>query len=115
MTQDYLEVNWNLPLSISLKEKGTVVDPGLIKSFSSALIKVIYILSLISVSDEDSFLLAVINDINSSTIHFKLSPAYVFYLVGRFFTSHKPVQSEQKVCMIFDKIVHLIQGVIQVD
>ncbi|XP_016089321.1 afadin [Sinocyclocheilus grahami] len=84
VTQDYLEVNWNLPLSISLKEK-----------------------------DEDSFLLAVINDINSSTIHFKLSPAYVFYLVGRFLTSHKPMQSEQKVCMVFDKIVHLIQGVIQ--
>uniref|UniRef100_A0A671SP84 Afadin-like n=1 Tax=Sinocyclocheilus anshuiensis TaxID=1608454 RepID=A0A671SP84_9TELE len=74
---------------------------------------VIYILSLISVSDEDSFLLAVVNDINSSTIHFKLSPAYVFYLVGRFLTSHKPMQSEQKVCMVFDKIVHLIQGVIQ--
>ncbi|XP_026140999.1 afadin-like [Carassius auratus] len=73
-----------LPLSISLKEK-----------------------------DEESFLLAVINDINSSTIHFKLSPAYVFYLVGRFITSHKPLQSEQKVCGIFDKIVHLIQGVIQ--
>ncbi|XP_059375835.1 afadin isoform X2 [Carassius carassius] len=84
LTQDYLEVNWNLPLSISLKEK-----------------------------DEESFLLAVINDINSSTIHFKLSPAYVFYLVGRFLTSHKPLQSEQKVCEIFDKIVHLIQGVIQ--
>ncbi|KTG35382.1 hypothetical protein cypCar_00024085 [Cyprinus carpio] len=84
VTQDFLEVNWNLPLSISLKEK-----------------------------DEDSFLLAVINDINSSTIHFKLSPAYVFYLVGRFLTSHKPMQSEEKVCMIFDKIVHLIQGVIQ--
>ncbi|KAF4101904.1 afadin [Onychostoma macrolepis] len=84
VTQDYLEVKWNLPLSISLKEK-----------------------------DEDSFLLAVINDINSSTIHFKLSPAYVFYLVGRFLTSHKPTQTEQKVCVIFDKIVHLIQGVVQ--
>lgn len=34
MTQDYLEVKWNLPLSISLKEKGTVVDPDLIKSSS---------------------------------------------------------------------------------
>ncbi|XP_073683627.1 afadin-like [Garra rufa] len=68
--------------------------------------------------NEDSFLLAVINDINSSTIHFKLSPAYVFYLVGRFLTSqseqrNKPEQTEQKVCMIFDKIVHLIQDVIQ--
>ncbi|XP_048046375.1 afadin [Megalobrama amblycephala] len=90
MTQDYLEVKWNLPLSISLKEK-----------------------------DEDSFLLAVINDINSSTIHFKLSPAYVFYLVGRFLTSqpgqrNKPhQQTEQKLCSIFDKIVSLIQDVIE--
>ncbi len=70
---------------------------------------------MISVSDDDSFLLAVINDINSSTIHFKLSPAYVFYLLGRFLTSYNPMQTEQNVCMIFDKIVHLIQGVIQVD
>ncbi|KAK2879147.1 hypothetical protein Q8A67_019938 [Cirrhinus molitorella] len=89
VTQDCLEVKWNLPLSISLKEK-----------------------------DEDSFLLAVINDINSSTIHFKLSPAYVFYLVGRFLTSQpmqrkKPEQTGQKVCVIFEKIVHLIQDVIQ--
>ncbi|KAK9959434.1 hypothetical protein ABG768_009561 [Culter alburnus] len=90
MTQDYLEVKWNLPLSISLKEK-----------------------------DEDSFLLAVINDINSSTIHFKLSPAYVFYLVGRFLTSqpgqrNEPQQqTEQRLCSIFDKIVSLIQDVIE--
>ncbi|XP_073784175.1 afadin isoform X2 [Danio rerio] len=88
--QDDLEMKWTLPLSISLKEK-----------------------------DEDSFLLSVINDINSSTIHFKLSPAYVFYLVGRFLTSktsqrnksHK--QTEQKICLVFEKIVRMIQDVIQ--
>ncbi|XP_077094841.1 afadin isoform X2 [Siphateles boraxobius] len=89
-TQDYLKVKCNLPISISLKEK-----------------------------DEDSFLRAVINDINSSTIHFKLSPAYVFYLVGRFLTSqpghrNKPhQQTEQSLCIIFDKIVSLIQDIIE--
>ncbi|XP_043119430.1 afadin [Puntigrus tetrazona] len=84
VTHDYSKVNWNLPLSIFLKEK-----------------------------DEDSFLLAVISDINSSTIHFKLSPAFVFYLVGRFLTSHKPKRTEQKVRVTFDKIARLIQSVIQ--
>lgn len=34
MAQNYMEVNWNLPLSIPLKEKGTVVDPDIIKSSS---------------------------------------------------------------------------------
>ncbi|KAK7142793.1 hypothetical protein R3I94_012215 [Phoxinus phoxinus] len=88
-TQD-LKVKWNLPISISLKEK-----------------------------DEDSFVRAVINDINSSTVHFKLSPAYVFYLVGRFLTSqpgqrNKPQQqTEQRLCIIFDKIVSLIQDIIE--
>ncbi|XP_051501947.1 afadin [Myxocyprinus asiaticus] len=68
---------------------------------------------------EDSFLLAVVNDINSSTIHFKLSPAYVFYLVGRFITSQSEQrnkihqQTEQNICRVFDKIVRLIQDVIQ--
>ncbi|XP_039530139.1 afadin isoform X2 [Pimephales promelas] len=89
-TQDYLKVKWNLPISISLKEK-----------------------------DDDRFLRAVINDINSSTIHFKLSPAYVFYLVGRFLTSqpgqrNKPQQqTEQRLRIIFDKIVSLIQDIIE--
>ncbi|XP_056332380.1 afadin [Danio aesculapii] len=88
--QDDFEGKWNLPLSITLKEK-----------------------------DEDSFLLAVINDINSSTIHFKLSPAYVFYLLGRFLTSKtgqrnkSHQQTEQKICLMFDKIVRMIQDVIQ--
>ncbi|XP_067310801.1 afadin [Pseudorasbora parva] len=90
VTQDYMKVKWNLPLSISLKEK-----------------------------DEDCFLRAVINDINSSTIHFKLSPAYVFYLVGRFLTSQpeqrkKPhQQTEQRLCIIFDKTLSLIQDIIE--
>ncbi|XP_051723792.1 afadin-like [Ctenopharyngodon idella] len=90
VTQDYLEVKWNLPLSISFKEK-----------------------------DEASFLLAVINDINSSTIHFKLSPAYAFYLVGRFLTGqpgqrNKPhQQTEQRLCSIFGKFVSLIQNIIE--
>lgn len=34
VTQDYLEVKWNLPLSISFKEKGTFVYPGTIKSLN---------------------------------------------------------------------------------
>ncbi|XP_070834683.1 afadin [Chaetodon trifascialis] len=33
---------------------------------------------------EEAFLSAVINYTNSSTVHFKLSPAYVLYAVGRF-------------------------------
>ncbi|XP_042357059.1 afadin [Plectropomus leopardus] len=33
---------------------------------------------------EEAFLSAVINYTNSSTVHFKLSPAYILYAVGRF-------------------------------
>uniref|UniRef100_A0A3Q3KSL7 Afadin, adherens junction formation factor a n=1 Tax=Mastacembelus armatus TaxID=205130 RepID=A0A3Q3KSL7_9TELE len=36
------------------------------------------------ISAEEAFLSAVINYINSSTVHFKLSPAYILYAVGRF-------------------------------
>ncbi|XP_054470257.1 afadin [Anoplopoma fimbria] len=35
-------------------------------------------------SSEEAFLSAVINYTNSSTVHFKLSPAYILYAVGRF-------------------------------
>ncbi|TRY83501.1 hypothetical protein DNTS_016232 [Danionella cerebrum] len=78
MKQADVNTKLNLPLSIALKGK-----------------------------DEDSFLLAVINDINSSTIHFNLSPAYVFYLLGRFLISKaveksKPGQYEQRVGSIQD-------------
>ncbi|XP_026161121.1 afadin [Mastacembelus armatus] len=37
-----------------------------------------------SENSEEAFLSAVINYINSSTVHFKLSPAYILYAVGRF-------------------------------
>ncbi|XP_039993356.1 afadin-like [Xiphias gladius] len=39
---------------------------------------------VLHISDEEAFLSAVINYTNSSTVHFKLSPAYILYAVGRF-------------------------------
>lgn len=36
------------------------------------------------ISAEEAFLSAVINYTNSSTVHFKLSPAYILYAAGRY-------------------------------
>ncbi|XP_054597763.2 afadin [Nothobranchius furzeri] len=43
----------------------------------------------ISGNAEEAFLSAVINDTNSSTVHFNLSPAYILYAVSRFVLQHQ--------------------------
>ncbi|XP_062325008.1 afadin [Osmerus eperlanus] len=71
-------------------------------------------------NSEDSFLSAVINYTNSSTIHFKLSPAYVLYMAGRYELqrhgrSDSPSSPEQahKVSSLVNKMVNLTESVIQ--
>uniref|UniRef100_A0A8B9H7G8 Afadin, adherens junction formation factor a n=1 Tax=Astyanax mexicanus TaxID=7994 RepID=A0A8B9H7G8_ASTMX len=81
---------WNLPLSIKLGEK-----------------------------KEEAFLLAVVNYTNSSTVHFKLSPAYAFYLACRFVLTQSeernknPKKTAQRISTIVNKIVRLMDNVIQ--
>ncbi|KAL7873098.1 hypothetical protein AOLI_G00121690 [Acnodon oligacanthus] len=87
---DNSRLKWNLPLSIKLGEK-----------------------------KEEAFLLAVVNYTNSSTVHFKLSPAYAFYLASHFVLSQSeernksPKKTAQRVTAIINKIVHLMDDVIQ--
>ncbi|XP_036448532.1 afadin [Colossoma macropomum] len=87
---DNSRLKWNLPLSIKLGEK-----------------------------KEEAFLLAVVNYTNSSTVHFKLSPAYAFYLASRFVLGQSeeknknPEKTAQRVTTIINKIVHLMDDVIQ--
>ncbi|XP_071997239.1 afadin isoform X5 [Engystomops pustulosus] len=70
-------------------------------------------------SSEDSFLSAVINYTNSSTVHFKLSPTYVLYMTCRYVLSnqYRPdfISSERthKVIAIVNKMVSMMEGVIQ--
>ncbi|KAL7862185.1 hypothetical protein SRHO_G00136260 [Serrasalmus rhombeus] len=69
--------------------------------------------------EEEAFLLAVVNYTNSSTVHFKLSPAYAFYLASRFVFSQSEERNKshkktaQRVTTIINKIVHLMDDVIQ--
>uniref|UniRef100_A0A8C5DT21 Afadin, adherens junction formation factor a n=1 Tax=Gouania willdenowi TaxID=441366 RepID=A0A8C5DT21_GOUWI len=68
---------------------------------------------------EDTFLSAIINYTNSSTVHFKLSPTYVLYMACRFVLSpaHRPDMSPSekthKVIAIVNKMVSMMEGVIQ--
>ncbi|KAM4625263.1 afadin [Polymixia lowei] len=68
---------------------------------------------------EEAFLSAVINYTNSSTVHFKLSPAYSLYAAGRFTLqghySKGPLPSGQRhrVTSITNKMVHMTEKVIQ--
>ncbi|XP_014441875.1 afadin [Tupaia chinensis] len=70
-------------------------------------------------SSEDSFLSAVINYTNSSTVHFKLSPTYVLYMACRYVLSgqHRPdvspAERTHKVIAIVNKMVSMMEGVIQ--
>ncbi|XP_029982516.1 afadin [Sphaeramia orbicularis] len=68
---------------------------------------------------EDAFLSAVINYTHSSTVHFRLSPAYILYAAGRFVLhcqkrrgSASPAQTH-RVTLITRKMVALTGKVIQ--
>ncbi|XP_062293726.1 afadin [Scomber scombrus] len=68
---------------------------------------------------EDTFLSAIINYTNSSTVHFKLSPTYVLYMACRFVLSPtyrpdtSPSERTHKVIAIVNKMVSMMEGVIQ--
>ncbi|CAI5770428.1 afadin isoform X18 [Podarcis lilfordi] len=70
-------------------------------------------------SSEDSFLSAIINYTNSSTVHFKLSPTYVLYMACRYVLSSQyrpdisPAERTHKVIAIVNKMVSMMEGVIQ--
>lgn len=73
-----------------------------------------------NVTEEEAFLHAMVNYTNSSTVHFKLSPAYAFYLTSRFVLAKSEERNKnakktaQRVATIVNKIVHLMDNVIQV-
>ncbi|VCX15735.1 unnamed protein product, partial [Gulo gulo] len=70
-------------------------------------------------SSEDSFLSAIINYTNSSTVHFKLSPTYVLYMACRYVLSSQcrpdvsPTERTHRVIAIVHKMVSMMEGVIQ--
>ncbi|KAM4633468.1 afadin isoform 4-T4 [Polymixia lowei] len=70
-------------------------------------------------NSEDAFLSAIINYTNSSTVHFKLSPTYVLYMACRFVLSPtyrpdmSPSERTHKVIAIVNKMVSMMEGVIQ--
>ncbi|XP_023370379.1 afadin isoform X2 [Otolemur garnettii] len=70
-------------------------------------------------SSEDSFLSAIINYTNSSTVHFKLSPTYVLYMACRYVLSsqYRPdissAERTHKVIAVVNKMVSMMEGVIQ--
>ncbi|XP_078504966.1 afadin isoform X3 [Lissotriton helveticus] len=70
-------------------------------------------------SSEDAFLSAIINYTNSSTVHFKLSPTYVLYMTCRYVLSNQyrpdisPAERTHKVIAIVNKMVSMMEGVIQ--
>ncbi|XP_044024903.1 afadin isoform X19 [Siniperca chuatsi] len=70
-------------------------------------------------NSEDTFLSAIINYTNSSTVHFKLSPTYVLYMACRYVLSpsYRPDMSASerthKVIAIVNKMVSMMEGVIQ--
>uniref|UniRef100_A0A669DXU0 Afadin n=1 Tax=Oreochromis niloticus TaxID=8128 RepID=A0A669DXU0_ORENI len=71
-------------------------------------------------NSEDTFLSAIINYTNSSTVHFKLSPTYVLYMACRYVLSPtyrldmSPSERTHKVIAIVNKMVSMMEGVIQV-
>ncbi|XP_058471589.1 afadin [Solea solea] len=73
----------------------------------------------VSDTSEEAFLSAVINDTNSSTVHFKLSPAYILYATGRFALQHhrshgSPLSGRTRgVTLIANKMVAMTRKVIQ--
>uniref|UniRef100_A0A8C6KEZ1 Afadin n=1 Tax=Nothobranchius furzeri TaxID=105023 RepID=A0A8C6KEZ1_NOTFU len=75
--------------------------------------------NLVCRSAEDTFLSAIINYTNSSTVHFKLSPTYVLYMACRYVLSPtyrpdmSPSERTHKVIAIVNKMVNMMEGVIQ--
>uniref|UniRef100_A0A8C4GL36 Afadin n=1 Tax=Dicentrarchus labrax TaxID=13489 RepID=A0A8C4GL36_DICLA len=73
----------------------------------------------IGIFSEDTFLSAIINYTNSSTVHFKLSPTYVLYMACRYVLSPSyrpdmsPSERTHKVIAIVNKMVSMMEGVIQ--
>ncbi|XP_076024133.1 afadin isoform X2 [Genypterus blacodes] len=71
-------------------------------------------------NSEDAFLSAIINYTNSSTVHFKLSPTYVLYMACRYILSPayrqdmSPSERTHKVIAIVNKMVNMMEGVIQI-
>uniref|UniRef100_A0A4W6EW59 Afadin n=1 Tax=Lates calcarifer TaxID=8187 RepID=A0A4W6EW59_LATCA len=71
------------------------------------------------INSEDTFLSAIINYTNSSTVHFKLSPTYVLYMACRYVLSPSyrpdmsPSERTHKVIAIVNKMVSMMEGVIQ--
>nr|XP_061798640.1 afadin-like [Nerophis lumbriciformis] len=61
---------------------------------------------------EEAFLMAVINYANSSTIHFKLSPAYALYAAGRF-ALQRPDALIGGISSFADKMVAVMSKIIQ--
>uniref|UniRef100_A0A8C5WE28 Afadin n=1 Tax=Leptobrachium leishanense TaxID=445787 RepID=A0A8C5WE28_9ANUR len=65
---------------------------------------------------EDTFLSAIINYTNSSTVHFKLSPTYVLYMACRYVLSsqyrpdNNPSERTHKVIAIVNKMVNMMEG-----
>lgn len=72
-----------------------------------------------SIPAEEAILSAAINYTNSSTVHFKLLPAYVLYTVGRFAVQCQYKQGSQtsgqthNLTQITNKMVAMIEKVIQ--
>ncbi|XP_022376667.1 afadin isoform X1 [Enhydra lutris kenyoni] len=70
-------------------------------------------------SSEDSFLSAIINYTNSSTVHFKLSPTYVLYMACRYVLSSRcrpdasPSERAHRVTATVHKMVSMMEAVIQ--
>ncbi|XP_068199339.1 afadin isoform X13 [Antennarius striatus] len=70
-------------------------------------------------NSEDTFLSAIINYNNSSTVHFKLTPTYVLYMACRYILSPSyrpdmsPSERTHKVIAIVNKMVSMMEGVIQ--
>ncbi|XP_078145836.1 afadin isoform X2 [Centroberyx gerrardi] len=70
-------------------------------------------------NSEDAFLSAIINYTNSSTVHFKLSPTYVLYMACRYVLAPtyrpdmSPSERTHKVIAIVNKMVSMMEGVIQ--
>lgn len=90
----------------------------LILSLSFAFISMLFFSSFSTA--EDAFLSAIINYTNSSTVHFKLSPTYVLYMTCRYVLSSQyrpditPTERTHKVIAIVNKMVNMMEGVIQV-
>nr|KAF6461331.1 afadin, adherens junction formation factor [Molossus molossus] len=70
-------------------------------------------------TSEDSFLSAIINYANSSTVHFKLSPTYALYMACRHVLSGQgrpeasPAERAHRVVAVVSKMVSMMEGVIQ--